>query len=154
MNVYLSSRYARQEELRSYIQKFREAGHKVCSRWLTEADPAEALPHDLTDEAREQWGRVAERDYDDAVLCDVMVHFSEQPGTSWPGGGRNVELGIAIALGTPIVIVGPHENVFHYLPRGTHELVHVDNVAQAVAMVDTKQAEHDEDNVLSVFGRH
>ena len=39
-------------------------------------------------------------------------------GVAWSArGGRHVEFGLALAAGKRLCIVGPRENIFHFLPR-------------------------------------
>jgi hypothetical protein len=72
----------------------------------------------------------AEDDIEDIEACDVFVAFTAPPPQSGRGG-RHVETGYAYALHrdrqfwdgeagdltTPLVIVGPAENIFHSLPE-------------------------------------
>ena len=48
---------------------------------------------------------------------DVLVAFSERPlSRDDVRGGRHVELGVALAVGKPVVLVGKPEHVFHSHP--------------------------------------
>jgi hypothetical protein len=52
------------------------------------------------------------------LAADVLMAFTEFPGQT-PGrarGGRHVEFGIAFAKEKRLMIVGPRENIFHWLP--------------------------------------
>ena len=42
--------------------------------------------------------------------------FAEQPRETNTRGGRHVEFGLAVADEKRIILVGPRENVFHFLP--------------------------------------
>jgi hypothetical protein len=103
VRVYLSGTTARIEELRRYADELRAAGAEIVSRWLWAtgtASPATAAARDIEDLAR----------------ADVMVAFTQRPEAAHQGrGGRHVELGIALARGTPIIVIGPPEHVFHRL---------------------------------------
>lgn len=109
--VYLAARYSRREELCGYRQTLRELGFTVTSRWLNGAhqvdDNGLSAEADPTDRMR-----FAREDYEDLKAADLVVAFTETPRGTNSRGGRHVELGIAIGLGTPILIVGPRENVF------------------------------------------
>lgn len=115
MNIYLSSRYSRMNELRGYAEEIRKINPElvVNSRWL-KGDHVLEVGSSLT--VDEQNCRFAEEDVEDVTNADMLVMFSCDPKT--PGrGGRHVEFGIAVALGIPIAVVGPKENVFHDLPE-------------------------------------
>lgn len=57
---------------------------------------------------------VAHLDLDDVNRADALVLYTEPYGTPVPGGGRHVEFGYAFGRGKHMVIVGPHENIFHW----------------------------------------
>ena len=109
MKVYLSARFGRQEEMQSVARRIRCFGHEVVSSWIDhEVEPLD--PEDAPGIAERELEEIRE-------LCDVMIHFSEEPGT--PGaarGGRLVEFGMAAALGKRLIVVGPVENIFHQIP--------------------------------------
>ena len=53
------------------------------------------------------------RDYVQIKECDVFIC---EVGDKLSGGGKHTELGIAMALGKPVILVGAREdNVFHSL---------------------------------------
>ena len=55
----------------------------------------------------------AERNLKDIDACDVFIVLT----TGTPArGGRHFETGYAFALGKPIMVVGPVEHAFQYLP--------------------------------------
>ena len=49
------------------------------------------------------------------MAADTVIIFTEIPNTILATGGRHVEFGLALAQGKRVIIVGPRENVFHYL---------------------------------------
>jgi hypothetical protein len=59
----------------------------------------------------------AQRHGDDGVPIarTVAVGSLAPPNTILATGGRHVEFGLALAQGKRVIIVGPRENVFHYL---------------------------------------
>ena len=121
MRVFLSARFSRRDELIGYAGELRSLGMTVDARWL------EADRHGVTDDEvmAELAGRT--RAHGDAPVAalialealqdlrgaDALVAFSERPRTSSSRGGHHVELGMALAWGKPILVVGPRENVFH-----------------------------------------
>ncbi len=89
-----------------------QLGFEVTSRWLFEdaAIPGGVLVAD---------GRAAQiacMDFADVHSADVCIAFTEPPDSPQGRGGRHTELGIALALGQRVMIVGPREHVFHCLP--------------------------------------
>jgi hypothetical protein len=113
MKVYPAARYGRYPEMQLYAHQLCELGYEVTSRWILG-------DHELRSDGQsdaDQWATVwAEEDRDDLLAADIVVSFTE--GSDVPGrarGGRHVELGIALAEGKRVLVVGPRENVFHYL---------------------------------------
>jgi nucleoside 2-deoxyribosyltransferase len=61
------------------------------------------------------WRDLAETDIDDIRRADALVAFAEEAAGG--GGGRHVELGVALALGKLVIVVGRPEHLFHRLPQ-------------------------------------
>ena len=100
--------------MRQIRAKISALGHEVQSRWLEEEFQTEAGKRGTNEDChREKW---AKYDYQDVLLCDVMLNFTEPPN-SCGRGGRHVELGLAIAWSKRVIVVGHRENVFHHLPQ-------------------------------------
>jgi hypothetical protein len=111
MKVYLSSRYARMDELKSYRDQLLAAGHECTSRWLDGG-------------TFENNAANAQIDVADVLAADVLVNFTDEAVEHSPHpyaarGGRHVEFGLALGIGLHLVIVGPRENVFHWHPHVT-----------------------------------
>lgn len=111
--VYLAARYSRFRELQGYRDELRAMGFDVRARWVDGE-------HEMVDGiATEKESRMfAIDDLTDLRGADIVVSFTEEPGA--PGrqrGGRHVEFGVALAEGKHLVVVGPRENVFHYLDQ-------------------------------------
>lgn len=62
----------------------------------------------------------ATEDVADVLAADTLVAFTEPPRASASRGGRHVELGLALAAGKHVVVIGPRENVFCWLPQIEH----------------------------------
>jgi hypothetical protein len=111
--VYLASRFARRDEMKAIAAELEHHGYEVTSRWLTSTAA-------LATTELEGSGRAAElatMDLEDVRRASVCIVFTEPPEQSRPGrGGRHTELGIALALGLRVMLVGPREHVFHCLP--------------------------------------
>ena len=107
MRIYIAARYDRRFEMLGVTSALMRAGHEVTSRWIRRGrgeDPELGLP-----------SRISR----DLGRADCLVSFTEEPaaGVSWAArGGRHVEFGIALAAGKRLCVVGPRENIFHFLP--------------------------------------
>jgi len=110
LKIYLAARYERRAELSEYAERLRSWGYVITSSWLKESDAAtfEAI----TDDVRAE---IARRDLADIRDCDLFIRFSETPRSVRTTGGSLVEMGYALALPRTVLVVGPKENVFHYL---------------------------------------
>lgn len=131
--LYLASRYGRREELCGYRDELNNLGLDVQARWLDGAhqlasdgraigEGGESSVEGDDAEAASIRAKFAKDDIDDVYGCDMLVAFTEPPGaTAGRGrGGRHVELGLAIATGRYVVVVGPRENIFYWLPEVRH----------------------------------
>jgi len=108
MRIYIAARYDRRFEMLRVAAELMRAGHDVTSRWIEggRGDEPEVV--------------AALEDIGDLARADCLVTFTEEPerGVAWAArGGRHVEFGVALATGKRMCVVGPHENVFHHLPR-------------------------------------
>lgn len=112
IRVYLASRFARQQEMVRVGEELEADGLLVTSRWLK--SPAPLKKADLEDGSA---AALAAMDLSDLRGSDACIAFTEPEGSPGQGrGGRHVELGIAVGLELPILLVGPREHVFHALP--------------------------------------
>lgn len=106
MRIYIASRYDRRFEMLGVTGVLMRAGHSITSRWI---------------EGRGDGPEVAAaEDLQDVLRADCLVSFTEEPaaGVTWAArGGRHVEFGLALAAGKRLCVVGPRENIFHFLPR-------------------------------------
>lgn len=109
MRVYLASRW--REELRPTLHELRAwlevRGHECTSRWLdvhctygAAARVLESCRHDIEDVKRAEW----------------LIQYNP-PGHGRSRGGNHVELGMAIAWGHRLTLIGEQLHVFHYLPE-------------------------------------
>jgi nucleoside 2-deoxyribosyltransferase len=114
MKIYLAARYSRRDELRQYKTLLEAEGIEVTSRWLNEKEPLDSQMGQHTDEF---YVETATIDIEDVEKADLVLFFAEDPLVGWVRGGRHVEFGYALGIGKSIAVVGPKENVFHYLPQ-------------------------------------
>jgi nucleoside 2-deoxyribosyltransferase len=116
MKIYVAASFNSRDRIRDEIEELEEIGHVITGVWFQEEDPIEKL-----------WdgnfgGRVAEvmalRDFNAIERAEVMIIDTLDPSTS---GGRNVELGWALAKGKRIILVGPPTTIFFALIRETYD---------------------------------
>ena len=116
MKYYLAARYSRIKEMQAVRDELEDRGHTVTSRWIDGGHEAKDTGVDAAgthDECR----RFATEDLNDIANSDILVAFTEAPRSNYSRGGRHVEFGYALGIAhIQVVVVGPRENVFHYLP--------------------------------------
>lgn len=132
MKFYLAARYSRRLELCRYREDLANYGNTVTARWLNgehQIDTAgkpigedgEALVEDGSTELHASMRqKFAQDDFEDVLEADTLIAFSEEPRSGHSRGGRHVEFGIALGVGIRIIAVGPHENIFFWLPQIQH----------------------------------
>lgn len=121
MKVYLAGKYSRKQEFLAYAAELTSLGHDVVSSWLwtslddSQAKAVEVATYSILQEVGEKF---AVRDFMDLAGAGVLISFTEPVRAEGKDrGGRHVELGMALAWGTDIIIVvGPRENVFYCHP--------------------------------------
>lgn len=128
MKIYLAGRYSRRLELCGYREELQKLGLAVTSRWLNGEHQLSrdglklgAIGEEYVEAGNDQEAAAlrqffAKEDMEDVRAADLVIAFTEAPRAEASRGGRHVELGMAIAWGKTIWIVGPRENVFCWLP--------------------------------------
>lgn len=125
--VYLAARYSRREELCKYRKELQDLGYNVQARWLDgnhqlyNGVPIRKIGENLVEgednpEANQLRVKFAQDDMQDCSAADIIINFTEPPRNTTTRGGRHVEFGIGLALGKKLYVVGPRENIFHWLP--------------------------------------
>jgi hypothetical protein len=104
--VYLSGRFALAPDLARAKLQLEAVGLVCTARWL-DGDLGGARV-------------MAAIDFDDVKRSHALVAWADAPVEFSPHkfaarGGRHVEVGLALAWGIPVYVVGPRENVFHHL---------------------------------------
>jgi hypothetical protein len=117
MKLYLAAQYHQKEEIKKYAEDLRKAGIHVTSSWLDEPHTPTTQMAELSDAFHSKY---ALQDVMDIEAADRLVFFSIPDTQLFRRGGRHVEFGIAVALRMPILVVGPKENIFHYLDNVKH----------------------------------
>ncbi len=114
--IYLAARYSRREELCRYRRELERYGFIVTSRWLNGNCHGER--RGLSPESVEaDRVRFATEDWEDLMRASVAISFTEDRKLRWPPSDRpHVEFGAALATDKRVMVVGPRESAFHYLP--------------------------------------
>jgi nucleoside 2-deoxyribosyltransferase len=113
MKIYLAGHLTRREEIRAAASDLELAGICVVSTWHTEHVTSGMSIHDVSESFLR---RTARRDLRQLRSATHFVLFSVDGDVKFTRGGHCWENGYADALGLKIVIIGPRQNVFHYLP--------------------------------------
>lgn len=116
MKIYLAGSFARIDELRGYCRQLRTFDYIITSTWLFQ--PSHAQDDDWRNNRRRRQCAALE-DLIGLADSDVMILFTEPPEAITSHGGAMVELGYAIALSKPLIIIGPAQNCF--VDLGTHK---------------------------------
>ena len=114
MKIYLAAMYSQKPLMEKYAKELRDLGFEVTASWLEESHHPHSKMSDLTNNELVQY---AIADLNDIDKSDILVFFSQDPETATVRGGRHVEVGYALAKNKAILVVGPAENIFHYLPN-------------------------------------
>lgn len=119
MKIYLAARWGRRIELQGYAEQLKLMGHTVTSRWLWGHESE--LKDDGTNMycSDEEKARFALEDLEDIRTATCVISFTEPlaPNTGQKRGGRHAEFGYAIGMEKRLIILGPREHVFHWLPH-------------------------------------
>lgn len=105
--AYLAASWGRRAELCGYREALWGQNIHVTSRWIDEA--GDGLPP-----GNMRCLVAAQRDLQDIREADFVLFFTDPPGQSTSRGGRHTELGYALALGKPVIVIGEPENIFQY----------------------------------------
>jgi hypothetical protein len=129
MKIYLAAPFEWIDRMKSHAAQLTALGHEITSRWLEEQDHGGET--DLTDvgggtklDRRSLAVSYGIRDLRNIMECDVLVEFN--PGKPFIRNTRIAELGVALALGKQVVVIGPEapfktriDNIFVLLEEGT-----------------------------------
>lgn len=110
--VYIAAPYPTRDNAIRIMTLLEGYGFQVTSRWLK--------AHDTLSDSD------ARKDLDDIARADVLLALNGLDWVNQGSGGRHVEFGYALALGIPIVMLGPRSNIFHHL---THVMIVEDETA-------------------------
>lgn len=116
MKIYLASNYTRRLEMVERGRELEAAGHTITSSWIDGHHdvPGREIDNGVSYTAEDQEIRGwALEDVADLNKADCIIHFTGESGRA--RGGRHTEFGMALSVGKRCIVVGPRENVFHYL---------------------------------------
>ena len=114
--IYLAAQYKQKNEIRQVAEILKREGHEIVSSWLDESYPPEVTLDQVPEEFLTD---TACKDCTEILSADVFVLFTVDPAIATTRGGRHVEFGFALSYpkkSLSIYILGPRENIFHYLP--------------------------------------
>lgn len=135
MRIYLAARFSRIDEMNIVAATLEMLGHQVTCRWILGQhkmpDCAVGTPEEVAIRQR-----FAAEDLEDLRAADCCISFTEEPRCA-TRGGRHVEYGVALERGQRLILVGPREHVFHWLPQAEW---YPDRLAMAVALGAAKAA--------------
>lgn len=107
MKIYIAAPFRMQEDVRKKALDLERRGHECTSTWRFETPKGDGSES----EHREHYASAARTDLCDIDRADVLVLLA---GLS-PSGGKHFETGYAYHAGLRVYLVGPSENVFHWL---------------------------------------
>lgn len=115
--VYIAGWFGSQKRLQVERDRLQEYGYVVTSSWLNESvkDPTKIGVTDLLPESNQL---LAAKDFWEITESDVFIVDTIDVSDR---GGREVELGYALAHKIPVIVIGPRRNVFHFLLRDVYE---------------------------------
>jgi len=133
-NVYLAAAYNRKEEIKHFAKRLTHflPNVEVVSSWIHES----YSPNITLKEVSEfELSATANKDFCELAKSNILIAFSQSPEVPSVRGGRHVELGIALGLGDCLIcIIGPKENIFHYLDLPT--INHFDSERDCVTFIE------------------
>lgn len=110
MKFYISARYGRRLEAEELGRVLLEEGHEITSRWIWRDQP-----DDYETATHEEVADYAEEDIEDVMNAEALITLSEPSNNPYGRGGRHVEFGFALGMGKELYVIGPLENIFHYM---------------------------------------
>lgn len=112
--IYIASKFSSRYRLRPIKARLQSLGFPVLSKWMDADNPTDpSSDHDSVGDDPKQSLEEAERDCAEIPNALIFIIDTQEESLS---GGRDVELGIAIAEHCALFRVGPARNVFHYKP--------------------------------------
>jgi nucleoside 2-deoxyribosyltransferase len=111
MKFYLAAGFSRKDEIAEKTRQLESKGIGVTSSWPWEDASPNATLQDV------DCPIVAAKDIAEIDAADGVILFTQEPTKPFVRGGRMHEFGYAQGKGKRLIVVGPRENIFHYLPN-------------------------------------
>lgn len=131
MRIYLAAPWTHRDTAREVARDLVGAGHSITTRWWEHREVPGYLSSSCPEEEFAELAEQAMLDLDGVAHADVFVLLNT--GVS---EGKAVEMGVAIASGVPIILVGTRSNLFHY----TDVVEVVDGIDQLLMALDNMEA--------------
>jgi len=114
LRIYLAAPSSQKALMPQIAAEFEAAGHTITERWWERDN---FLPYDDPNYHKARnWNNLEDQavsDYLGVVNADAVVVINSEVSE-----GKATEMGIAIALFKPIILIGQRSrNVFHYMPN-------------------------------------
>jgi nucleoside 2-deoxyribosyltransferase len=114
MNFYLAAGFSRKDEIAQKSIALKEVGIGVTSTWPWE----DAAPKSTLAEVGDKYLlKHGSKDIKEIEAADGVILFTQDPLKPFVRGGRMHEFGYAHGKGKRLIVCGPRENIFHYLPN-------------------------------------
>lgn len=114
MKFYLAAGFSRKDEIADKAKQLMHMRIGVTSTWPWEDATPQATLADLGDQHLIVNG---EKDIAEIDAADGVILFTQEPTQPFVRGGRMHEFGYAHGKGKRLIVCGPKENIFHYLPE-------------------------------------
>ena len=132
INLYLAARFSRKEEMAGVADRLRNVDLNNIATWVTGAHDYTGVPDEHIPVSAQ--ADFAAEDLQEIHRADIVMVFTDPPGHGGSRGGKHFEAGFALALGKPIVVIGPLENVFFsYLATKEHRARHYEDLDAFIA---------------------
>lgn len=120
MKLYIAAQFNTKMQRALDAALLKEHGVEITSRWMYETVPHNAIIQDLPEAYHQETALADLEDIDraDGILFFVPTdaELADTPLKIASRGGRHFELGYAYRAEKTIYVIGPKENVFHFLP--------------------------------------
>lgn len=123
MRIYIAAPWDHKAEACAAATQLEAAGHTITKKWWEHPEVAGFLRND---DDNDELAIQAVEDISGVWNANVFLLLNMAPSE-----GKCVETGLALAYGTPIIIIGQRSNLFHYLPG----IPIVPDVATAIAYI-------------------
>lgn len=124
LKIYVGARFSLRSTVRSLSDFLENQGFEITEKWFLFEKESTGQ---ISSEALKSNYKAAKADLYGIESADATIFLSENPLMLTRRGGRHVEFGYALALKKPIIVLGPKENVFHYL---SDRVTHIDSYDQ------------------------